>query len=150
VGTRGFAILSRPGPLVVFIPLARCFAGFPLQHARLGPWAVFIPVAYYFVTLSPGPTPRLHLWYIGRPLLHRPLPPPPPTPGLVGLDLTGTQNQVRLILGPCFCQLGRLVEIQNPRHKQTDDATHFKTSFLSISFVGLSSGGLQNRPRRDC
>jgi hypothetical protein len=38
----------------------------------------------------------------------------------------------------------------DPRHRQTDNATHFRTSFLTVSFVGLSSGGLQNRPRRDC
>jgi hypothetical protein len=103
VGTCGFVALSRPGPLVVFILLAYCFVGFPLQHTQPGPPAVFIPIARYFLALSPGPTPRLHLWYIGRPLLHLPLPPPPPTSGLVGLDLAGIQNQVWLIAGPCFC-----------------------------------------------
>ncbi len=150
MGTRGFASLSRPGPLVVFIPLACCFAGFPLQHTRPGPPAVFIPVARDFVALSSGPTPRLHLWYTDRPLLHRPLPPPPPTLGPVGLNLAGTQNQVRLISGPCFCQLHRLVGIQNPRHRQTDSAAHFETSFLLVSFVGLLSWGLQNQPRKNC
>jgi hypothetical protein len=78
VGTRGFAALSRPGPPVVFILLTRCFVGFPLQHTRPGPPAVFIPVTCYFVALSPSPTPCLHLWYTGRPLLYWPLPPPPP------------------------------------------------------------------------
>jgi hypothetical protein len=150
VGTRGFVTLSRPSPLVVFIPLDHCFVDFPLQHARPGPSAVFIPVARYFIALSPGPTPHLHLWYTGRPLLHWLLPPPPPTLGPVRLDLAGTQNQVRLISGPCFCQLRQLVKIQNPRNRQTDNAAHFETSFLSVSFVGLSSGGLQNWPRRDC
>jgi hypothetical protein len=32
----------------------------------------------------------------------------------------------------------------------TNNAAHFGTSFLSVSFVGLSSRGLQNRPCRDC
>jgi hypothetical protein len=92
VGTRSFAVLFRSGPPVVFILLARCFVGFPLQHARPGPPVVFISVARYFVALSLGPMPRLHLWHTGRSLLHRPLPPPPPTPGPVSLDFAGTQN----------------------------------------------------------
>jgi hypothetical protein len=117
VGTRGFAALSWPGPPVVFISLACCFASFPLQHVRPGLSTVFIPVARYFVALSSGPMSRLHMWYTGRPLLHRPLPPPSPMLGPIGLDLAGTQNQVRFISGPRFCQLRRLVEIQNPRHK---------------------------------
>ncbi len=149
MGTHSFVTLSQSGPPVVFIQFARCFVSFPLQHARPGPSTVFIPLARYFVGLSPSPTPRLHLWYTGRLLLHRPFPPPPPKPGSVGLDLAGTQNQVRLISRLCFCQLHRSVEIQNPRHRQTDIVAHFGTSFLSVSFVGLSYGGLQNRPRRD-
>ncbi len=80
----------------------------------------------------------------------------------VGLSSGGLQNRPRR---DCFCQfllLGchlrgcriGLAEIVNgskrPRHKQTDSVTHFRTSFLLVSFVGLSSGGLQNRPHRDC
>ncbi len=57
VGTCSFVALSRPGPPVVFILLARCFADFPSQHAQPGPPAVFILVARYFVALSLGPTP---------------------------------------------------------------------------------------------
>lgn len=82
---------SRPGPTMVFIPLARCFAGFPLQHAR--------------------PAGSTGGFYPGRPLLlRRPIPgphapltsthptcgtpvarcfiglTPAPTPGPVGLD----------------------------------------------------------------
>ncbi len=38
----------------------------------------------------------------------------------------------------------------NLRHRHTDNAAHFGTSFLSVYFIGLSFGGLQNRPCRDC
>jgi hypothetical protein len=89
--------------------------------------------------------------YPGRSLLRRPLPGPHapftpvvhrspaassaspyPTPGPVGLDLTGTQNQVQLTSGPCFyhflslgCHLGGcrigLVEIVNGSERHVTD-----------------------------
>jgi len=69
--------------------LARCFAGLSLPHSRPGPPVVFIPLARYFVALSPGPRPA---YTCGTPVarcftgLSPWLPLLLPTPGPVGLD----------------------------------------------------------------
>jgi hypothetical protein len=81
---------SQPGPPVVFIPLARYFAGFPLRHARPGPPVVFIGVArYFFVALSPGRRPgQVHPPTGGTPVAHcfTGLSHWTPRPARVGLD----------------------------------------------------------------
>ncbi len=148
VGTRGFAALSRPGPPVVFIPFARCFAGFPLQHAWSGPPVVFILVARYFVTLSPGPhtpfTPMVHRSPATSPA--SPSPTPHAEPGRAGPR--GNTKAGAAHFGTLFLSamsIGRNPKPSSqtdPRHRQTDSAAHFGTSFLSVSFIGLSSGGL--------